>query len=429
MPSPPRLLIAGAVLDPAGGLHRPGAVWVRDGQAEAWGPADELEKAHGHDAAVTRWPDRLLTPGFVNAHAHLELTHVGPQPYPGDFIAWVTMLREHWPGEGEAFAKVPDLAWLADAARVGARQSLAAGVEFVGDIQRGPAVTAAVRDEGLGGVGFLELFGLGPPLDADALQQIATDQDAEGWQPHAPYSAGRAVFEAAAASGKPVSTHLAEMLEEHAMVADAAGPFRDFIAARGKWEDGFTQPGRYGEGLTPVRWMEPALRTTPWIVAHCNYVTDDDLALLAETGASVAYCPVASDYFGHPTQDHPGFHEKHFGGGHRYREMLDAGVNVCLGTDSVVCQPADEAQPLGILPQMRFLYRRDATEPALLFRMALQNGRAALRHDGSATLLASMRFDPGDPRDPRVQVLGSDALCGSVLLQCSKAWRRVESAG
>ena len=45
--------------------------------------------------------------------------------------------------------------------------------------------------------------------------------------------------------------------------------------------------------------------------------------MLAASNITVAYCPRASHYFGHTN--------------HRWKEMLDAGINVALGTDSLLC--------------------------------------------------------------------------------------------
>ncbi|MEL7088447.1 MAG: amidohydrolase family protein, partial [Planctomycetota bacterium] len=312
---------------------RPGAVAVAEGRVIDAGPTIDLERRYLADAAVVRdRPGELILPGMVNAHAHLQLTTIGPQPYTGDFVSWVEMLRRHWPGDGEPFAKQPSESWFVAAVRDGAKQSLAAGVQAVGDIIRFDAEARARRETGLDGIGFVELFGHGPPFDHDARARLT--QPAEGFQPHAPYSAGPAVFESAAASGRPVSTHLAETRDELEFVATGRGAFLDLLKAPPiKWDDTFAD--HYAAGLSPVRWMEPYLRRTPWLLAHCNYVDDDDIALLAETGSSVVYCPIASEYFGH--------HH------HRYRDMLEAGMNVCLGTDSIVCQPsADvEPQPLG----------------------------------------------------------------------------------
>lgn len=255
-------------------------------------------------------------------------------------------------------------------------------------------------------VSYLEWFGLGPPWDVIALAGMSADSDAwtgYGHQPHAPYSAGPSVYAAASAAGQrglPVCTHLAESHDEARFVSRGDGPFRDMLEGIGKWDDAYA--AHYGQGLSPVRWMEPYLRATPWLVAHGNYVDDDDLSLLAETNTSVAFCPIASAYF---------LHE-----GHRYREMLDAGINVCLGTDSVVCQPPEEAQPLGVLPQIRFLYHRDGTDPDTLFRMATMNGRRALRLDDMVRTLLAVPIDPADATKPLVQALRSDAPGRGVAL-------------
>ena len=382
--------------------HRPGAVAVQSGRVLATGEADAMRHRYGNDAAtVVDRPGDLLLPGLVNAHAHLDLTALGPRPYHGDFIDWVKEVRANAPwtegkppdGGATAFASAWD----------GAKRSLASGVTAAGDVVRHFVCQGETSAAGLGGVGFLELFGLGEPYDTRPLadvQKLSLWEDAAGGlQPHAPYSAGPALYAAAARSGRPVSTHLAETPEELRLVRDGDGPFRDLLQRLGKWDPAFA--AHYGRGQTPVQWMAPYLHQTPWLLAHCNYLTNDDIALLAATDASVAYCPVASDYFGH------GFA---CGGGHRYRDLIEAGVNVALGTDSILCQPPPEVepQPLGIVPQMRHLFRRDATDPALLLRMATAHGRRALNLEDTVTMLVALPFDPDDATDPLEQVLRRD---------------------
>jgi len=376
----------------SGGDARPGAVVASAGRVIDAGPTTEINKRYAADAEHTiDLPGGVLLPGMVNAHTHLQLTAIGPQPYTGGFVSWIEMLRRHWPGDGEPFTKQPCESWFVDAVADGAQQCVQAGVQGVGDITRFDREQAVRRDAGLSGISFIELFGHGPPFDDAARERMRLP--AEGFQPHAPYSAGPSVFDAAAGSGAAVSCHLAETLDELRFVRDGDGPFLELLKSPpAKWDDGFA--ANFGRGLSPVAWMEPHLRRRPWLLAHCNYVSDADIALLAETGASVAYCPIASEYFGHEN--------------HRYREMLEAGVNVCLGTDSIVCQPPEEPQPLGILPQMRRLHRRDGAAPERLLRMATTHGRAALRMNQDITRLASVAFDPGDTADALTQVLRND---------------------
>jgi len=115
---------------------------------------------------------------------------------------------------------------------------------------------------------------------------------------------------------------------------------------------------------------------------------------MARHGWSVAYCPRASDYFGHH--------------GHRYRAMIEAGVNVCLGTDSIICHGT-----LSILDEMRHLHHRDHTDPATLLAMATTRGmrglglepRDATLAPGASPGLIAIRYDGGPGRDALASVL------------------------
>lgn len=406
---------AGAVID-ALGLHaRDAAVAVRDGRILAAGPASQVRRLIGQGDRVIDLPDRLILPALANAHAHLDLTPLGPRPYEGDFVSWVRGLQRDRPASAEVIA--------AGVGR-GLQLSREAGTGWVGDIassvQALRARVGAPPGAGLAGVSYLELIGRGRDALAaaeaccreavavtatvDSAGQASLDvrlAPAMGLQPHAPYSTGLDLYNLAATepTDVPRSTHLAELREEEQFVREAAGPFADFLRRIGKWNDSI-RPAR----VSPVAHLRATLARGRWLVAHCNYVNDDDIAILRETGTSVAYCPIASEYFGHA--------------GHRYREMLEAGVNVCLGTDSILCQPAGEPQPLGVLPAMRRLFRRDGVDPQTLLAMATWRGLVAMfgpgarewasLRPGAPARFAAVRFDPADATDPLTQTLRGD---------------------
>ncbi|MBL4590989.1 MAG: amidohydrolase family protein, partial [Phycisphaerales bacterium] len=63
-------------------------------------------------------------------------------------------------------------------------------------------------------------------------------------------------------------------------------------------------------------------------------------------------------------------------GQHRYQGMLDAGIQVCLGTDSIV--NLDTPDRISVLDEMRLLHRRDATDAQTLLRMATVHGASAM---------------------------------------------------
>jgi len=384
--------IGGAVVDAAGTAATPGAVAVQHGQTDdpgesathvvvlAAGAVNDVEAAVGRLTAeprVVERPHALLLPGLVNAHVHLDLTDVGPQSFGGDFLQWIGQIRQ---------LRRNDDYDVAGAVARGAALSRAAGVLTVGDIAGWAApglVRRALAASPLRGVSFVELLGFAGESRAEAERQLdrldaAADEQLDGsgrlrvgLQPHAPYSTAFEVYrqavDLAERRGLPLSTHLAETLDEQQFVSGASGPFRDFLEAIGQWSAGLESA--YGRGSRPVAWLEPLLTRGRWLIAHANYVDDAEIARLAELGVSVAYCPRASEYFGH--HDHP------------YQRMLEAGVNVCLGTDSIICHGS-----LSILAEMRRLRRRDGVDPRTLLAMGTTYGAQALGYDPrEATLL------------------------------------------
>lgn len=425
-----RLFRAFGVADAAGEVARPGAVLVRVGSGGglpellASGRTEDVEKhartlgmSEGSPQRIPRssgarttsdLKNSVLLPGLVNAHTHLDLTHLGPHPFDPDagFTAWARMIVN---------ARLRDSDALRASVNDGIARTIAGGVVAVGDIagviQTGPI--RALQDSGLLGVSFIEYFGVGTRqeemiaristlLDRMNVSYESSDDRAHarderrsaganpevrphdnahiGLQPHAPYTAGLRLLEWTAQQHHlPLCTHLAETLAEREFISRGTGPFRDFLESMGFWDDSILH--EVGQGKTPIEHLAPALRAAPrgWLVAHVNDCNDNDLQLLAETKTSVAYCPRSSAYF----RNH------HSLGPHRYRDMLHAGINVCLGTDSIVNLPPEEADRISTLDEMRFLFQRDATDPTLLLKMATTNGARALGLDPSLFSLAN----------------------------------------
>lgn len=76
------------------------------------------------------------------------------------------------------------------------------------------------------------------------------------------------------------------------------------------------------DGLTPTRYFDSlGVFDVPVIAAHCVWVDEDDIALLAERGASVVHNPASNMKLASGFAPVP--------------RMLDAGVSVCLGTDGM----------------------------------------------------------------------------------------------
>ena len=75
-------------------------------------------------------------------------------------------------------------------------------------------------------------------------------------------------------------------------------------------------------GVTPTRFFaDTGVLDSPTTAAHCVWVSDEDIALLAQKKVSVAHNPVSNLKLGSGVMP--------------LRRMLDAGINVALGTDGV----------------------------------------------------------------------------------------------
>ena len=127
-----------------------------------------------------------------------------------------------------------------------------------------------------------------------------------------------------------------------------------------------------------------------------NYCDDDELALLARGRASVAYCPRTHRYFGHAP--------------HRWRDMLAAGINVAVGTDSYASSP-----DLNLVDDLRLLHRIAPDVPAeTIWSMATNRAAKAVGMESAiGTIAPGKAADfaafaaPGD--DPLMAVLENGA--------------------
>ncbi len=367
-------LAARFVVPVAGAPIESGAVEVGRGAIADVGPAHRVG-----GAPIIDFGDAVILPGLVNAHTHLELTPLAGRVPPGpDFCDWLRRLVS----ELRPSPFTPESA--AAAVREGAALSLAAGVTTVGDITRCPAWTrAALAATRLRVVSFGEIIALGPVrqllaerIAAATAMDMAGERLHFGLSPHAPYTVEpdglRACAAAAETSQLALCIHLAETREEELFTERAAGPLTAFLQGMGLWDDRIP-----ASQCRPVALAEGCGLLTPrTILAHANYVSDEDLATMARRNAHVAFCPRTHAAFGHSP--------------HRFREMLAAGINVCLGTDSLASNPS-----LSLMDEMRFLRHNFPELPAQsLLEMGTVRGARAL---GLTAVAGSLRA--GVPAD------------------------------
>jgi cytosine/adenosine deaminase-related metal-dependent hydrolase len=273
----------------------------------------------GKDEAIDLGAAALL-PGLVNPHTHLELTGYAGQAPAGPFWPWISQLIRLRAAPGQVQREqqgVRDGAWL----------SLRAGVTCVGDISRRNLAWRVLKGIPIRKVCFVELLSLAddPPRNSGELRSEldAVEEDAlltAGVSPHAPYTvpAGeiRAAVELAHTRHRPWTTHWAETREEVAFLAGQPADLPPLLTAL------MAQCGVMSPRLAPMECLSLCTAgLAPGLLAHVNYVAQEEIAVLASTGHSVVYCPRAHRFFGH--EPHP------------FMSLRRAGVPLAIGTDSL----------------------------------------------------------------------------------------------
>ena len=353
------------LLRDGGVAFRDGGVAFRDGVIFAVGPANEIRRQHP-GATITRLPQTILIPGLVNAHVHLELSSHTPGPRPKSFTDWLLRLIPRRPISQEEMKATTEAA-----ITEGVRQCLRFGVTTVGDISRLCQITRPLlKNSPLRVVSFGEVLAMAQrrALLEERLATAANSTEQSdslriGISPHAPYSVEadgyRRCLQVAREQSMPLTTHLAESPDEAEFLASHSGPFRELWQQIGGWDDNVPT---FGGG--PIRLAQSlGLLDYPTLLAHVNYCDDDELAILSRGIASVVYCPRTHAYSGHPP--------------HRWRDMLAAGINVAVGTDSTASSP-----DLNLVDDLRLLHQIAPDVPAeLLWEMVTIRGAQALGLD------------------------------------------------
>jgi cytosine/adenosine deaminase-related metal-dependent hydrolase len=293
-----------------------GTVIVDDSRIAWVGPRRDAPRADDVDLG-----DAVLVPGLVNAHTHLELTSMRGFLEGLGFVQWIRELTA-------ARAAVLDDAAMLDGARVGLVEGLLSGITTYADTCSSGVAIQAMRELGVRGIMYQEVFGPAPEQhDAsmaglaaaiDRLRPFESELVRLGVSPHAPYTVHDDLMVDAAAfairQGMPVAIHLAESKAEIAFLREGEGPFATGLRARGI--------DVVRRSHSPVHWLvELGVVLAHPLLIHGVEVDATDIAFIAEHRCPVAHCPASNAKLGHGIAP--------------VRAMLDAGVTVGLGSDSV----------------------------------------------------------------------------------------------
>jgi aminodeoxyfutalosine deaminase len=325
--------------------------------------------------------DAVLMPGLVNAHCHLDYTDMAGQlPPPKIFTDWLKVITETKAGWNYSdYAQ----SWLH-----GAHMLVRTGTTTVADIEAVPQLLPEVWEATpLRVFSFLEMIGIKPHRQAsgilrealDRIDSLRASRCRAGLSPHAPYTT---LPELLRLSDHTVRRRKWRMTMH---VAESALEFEMFARGRGEMHDWLQRSGRdmsdCGLG-SPVRHLERCgVLGGHLLAAHANYLGRADARLLSQRGVHVVHCPRSHFYFRHDAFP--------------IRRLARAGVNICLGTDSLasVYKTRRQTAELNLFEEMRALAQAHPwLSPRRIVRLATLNGARALGLQGRIGELSENAF-------------------------------------
>lgn len=328
------------------------AVAVDNGRIVDVLAADTALERYDPDALHER-PGHVLLPGLVNAHCHAGMALMRGLADDLPLERWLE--TRIWPVESEWAS--PEL--VADGTRLAIGEMLLGGVTCFADMYYFPDVVAEIAIE-TGIRTALGLIALDVPTAwaADADEYIAKGLEVHDrhkhdplvtttFAPHAPYSVGdellKRVRRLADELDVPVHTHLHETASE----------IETAVAATGK--------------RPLARFAELGLVTPALMAVHATQLTPEEIEQLALAKASVVHCPRSN--------------LKLASGACPVQALIDAGVNVALGTDGAASNNRlDLFSELELAALLGKLVACDATAvpAATALEMATLSGARAL---------------------------------------------------
>jgi cytosine/adenosine deaminase-related metal-dependent hydrolase len=295
----------------------------------------------------------VLLPGLVNAHCHLNYTHLaGKIPAPRSFAEWLRQMI--------ALKRAATPADFARATRDGLRQLQRSGVTTVCDIVSDTndsthwnAIVrnhrAAVKRSLMRCLPFLEILDLGRNLDANETVARALRLCHRGnchLSPHSTYTVSPALFRRTNPLRCLRAVHIAESEDEWEMFTKKRGALFELVKAADPSFVSFA-------ATTPVQFLHTlGVLTRRTLGVHLNYLAKRDFEIIARSQISVVHCPRSHEYFGH----------KPFAA----ERLMQLGVNVCLGTDSAATTLVGRecADAGGVSRRARVRPQRRETQPS-----------------------------------------------------------------
>ncbi len=347
-----------------------GAIAINGSSIEAIGQTDELKgkyKSHAfHDMS-----NHIIMPGLINSHVHLQQALIRGC---ADDVSLIEFLANRvWRMQGDfneeesrISADLCILEMITSGTTTFAETLVLSRYGLQG-------TTQAVVDSGMRGVLVKSVMDVGTYADRDNIMYKGMVEDGDEclkqaieWKAKSENAGdGRVNIWL---GPRPVGSTTKEMLEKIAKTAieQDMGIAMHFCEVREDvklMRDVYQMaPGDFAESVGILR--------DNTLLVHSVWLTDDDIRVIARNKANIAHCPASNS--------------KLASGFCRVPELLEAGVNVCLGTDAATCDNAHDmfdAMRLAALIHKPRLLNPLVVPAETAIEMATINGAKALKKD------------------------------------------------
>ncbi|MBX3420388.1 MAG: amidohydrolase family protein [Pirellulaceae bacterium] len=299
-------------------------------------------------AADIHWPRRVILPGLINAHTHLEFSDLA-EPFPAgrSFPEWIGQVIEYRRHQSAHMSPPWQQQIRRRAIRSGWAECGNTGTALLVDIVTPPWQanifdTANIKGE-IGDTAWNpdcmpKVIAMPELLGLDSARLAASAQCANlilrdvaemsqhlcvlgcGVSPHAPYSIRNGqVQQHLVELPVPMLTamHVAESVDELHWIQTREGAFAELYRQMGIAVD--QPPMRIGEAIE-------LLATQPRsLLIHGNYLSESELDRIADASIAIVYCPRTHRHFGH--RPYP------------LTSILCRDIPLLLGTDSRASNP------------------------------------------------------------------------------------------
>jgi cytosine/adenosine deaminase-related metal-dependent hydrolase len=324
-----------------------------------------LDKYEEHDLSSVERYDGEIIPGLINAHCHLELSHLKGAANTGTgllpFLNAVVSLRDY--PEEQILQAIAD----------GDREMQNGGIVAVGDICNKLDTATTKENSPIKYYSFVEMF--------DFMQDALTDKTFEDYMkvyqgqsdkngnkkscvPHAPYTVSEKLFTQLKAQSRPeqtISIHNQETPHEDALFNSKTGGFLDFYKGFNFSLDHFDATKK-NSIFYAMENMNPEAKT---LFVHNTLTSKADIEAAHKWSNKVywATCANANLYIENRLPD--------------YQRFLDTNAKMTIGTDSLTSN-----WKLSVLDEMKTILKyKSYLNFETVLQWATLNGAEALGYE------------------------------------------------